>query len=323
MKQLVVALFLFVSASPAVADDAGVAPPSDAGVPPPDPHFYGHWAYKGEGGELHLNPKAACKDWEAARKKSGMKYELKGTKKSTRAGNINDYSCLYIDKNDPKKPTQDMVDGVIQGIYQCPANSTAVSLNNSGKFEDHRCRCADGQTCYSQSPPAPENSPRCTQEAAPKKRTKAEADAESAKNKAKAAKADKQFTKDYKATADEYANETCAFKPADFYPDAPSDLNIGFLCGKLESDFAAANNLAGLPKTPDGWVWHHHEEMGRMQLVSKAAHKKCPHTGGVKIWSETIGMKDYPNSLPQRALKVPLKKLPLKKPLKAIPLKKK
>ena len=36
--------------------------------------------------------------------------------------------------------------------------------------------------------------------------------------------------------------------------------------------------------TPDGYVWHHNEETGKMQLVDLDVHKKTGHTGGKTIW---------------------------------------
>lgn len=36
--------------------------------------------------------------------------------------------------------------------------------------------------------------------------------------------------------------------------------------------------------TPDGYVWHHSEEPGVMQLVDAAVHAKTGHTGGWYIW---------------------------------------
>lgn len=36
--------------------------------------------------------------------------------------------------------------------------------------------------------------------------------------------------------------------------------------------------------TPDGFTWHHHEEMGRMQLVDSDIHAHTGHTGGKSIW---------------------------------------
>ena len=36
--------------------------------------------------------------------------------------------------------------------------------------------------------------------------------------------------------------------------------------------------------TPDGYVWHHHEELGKMQLVDSDIHMHAGHTGGKSIW---------------------------------------
>lgn len=35
---------------------------------------------------------------------------------------------------------------------------------------------------------------------------------------------------------------------------------------------------------PDGYVWHHNEEAGKMQLVDFDTHAKTGHTGGRSIW---------------------------------------
>ena len=40
-----------------------------------------------------------------------------------------------------------------------------------------------------------------------------------------------------------------------------------------------ANNI-----TPDGYVWHHHEQPGVLQLVNEADHDATAHTGGRFIW---------------------------------------
>lgn len=37
-------------------------------------------------------------------------------------------------------------------------------------------------------------------------------------------------------------------------------------------------------ETPDGYVWHHNEEPGRMQLVDEYEHAKSGHTGGRSLW---------------------------------------
>lgn len=46
--------------------------------------------------------------------------------------------------------------------------------------------------------------------------------------------------------------------------------------------------IALLPRStgpPNGYVWHHHQDVGRMQLITKGAHELArPHTGGMAIW---------------------------------------
>ncbi|WP_100333115.1 HNH endonuclease [Bacillus alkalisoli] len=37
-------------------------------------------------------------------------------------------------------------------------------------------------------------------------------------------------------------------------------------------------------ETPDGYTWHHHEEMGKIQLVETEPHDQSGHTGGRSIW---------------------------------------
>ncbi|KIL72274.1 HNH endonuclease [Bacillus badius] len=37
-------------------------------------------------------------------------------------------------------------------------------------------------------------------------------------------------------------------------------------------------------KTPRGYVWHHHEKRGILQLVNREIHNKTGHTGGKAIW---------------------------------------
>lgn len=34
----------------------------------------------------------------------------------------------------------------------------------------------------------------------------------------------------------------------------------------------------------DGYTWHHTEHLGKMQLVDRAVHEMCRHTGGRNIW---------------------------------------
>jgi DNase/tRNase domain of colicin-like bacteriocin len=37
-------------------------------------------------------------------------------------------------------------------------------------------------------------------------------------------------------------------------------------------------------ETPDGYVWHHSEEPGRMELVDEQTHDEARHTGGRSLW---------------------------------------
>lgn len=37
-------------------------------------------------------------------------------------------------------------------------------------------------------------------------------------------------------------------------------------------------------ETPDGYVWHHHETLGRLELVEESVHANTGHTGGRFIW---------------------------------------
>lgn len=51
--------------------------------------------------------------------------------------------------------------------------------------------------------------------------------------------------------------------------------------------------------TPDGYIWHHHEEPGRMQLVDEYDHAKSAHTGGRSLWGGGSEMRGaYNNGVP-------------------------
>jgi len=45
------------------------------------------------------------------------------------------------------------------------------------------------------------------------------------------------------------------------------------------------NSLLSSRSAPDGYAWHHHQDVGRMQLITDAEHVLAvPHTGGMAIW---------------------------------------
>ena len=68
------------------------------------------------------------------------------------------------------------------------------------------------------------------------------------------------------------------------------DVNIGALTGNRAHDDALANAAAGFDKTPDSYTWHHHQDLGRMQLVETEIHKKTGHTGGHSIYSKAMAI---------------------------------
>lgn len=68
------------------------------------------------------------------------------------------------------------------------------------------------------------------------------------------------------------------------------DVNIGALTGNRAHDDALANAAAGFDKTPDGYTWHHHQDLGRMQLVETEIHKKTGYTGGHSIYSKAMAI---------------------------------
>lgn len=77
------------------------------------------------------------------------------------------------------------------------------------------------------------------------------------------------------------------------YTKGPNDVNIGGLRGTRDLDFAAANKVAGYTETPKGFTWHHHEDLGRMQLVETKVHRQrgLDHHGGSSIWGAIMGFK--------------------------------
>ena len=72
------------------------------------------------------------------------------------------------------------------------------------------------------------------------------------------------------------------------------DVNIGYLRGSRDADFAAADALAGITRAQrSGLTWHHHPHLGRMVLVPQSVHAALSHWGGVSIWQVFTGQK-YP-----------------------------
>lgn len=60
-------------------------------------------------------------------------------------------------------------------------------------------------------------------------------------------------------------------------------MNNPNLADELELSAKDVDNLYS-SVTPDGYHWHHHEEIGRMQLVDENIHQETGHTGGRNVW---------------------------------------
>ena len=65
------------------------------------------------------------------------------------------------------------------------------------------------------------------------------------------------------------------------------------MTGSYKADFEAANKVAGLSKTPEGYTWHHTEKMGTMQLIETRVHQSARHSGGVQLYKEQHQGKGY------------------------------
>jgi hypothetical protein len=56
---------------------------------------------------------------------------------------------------------------------------------------------------------------------------------------------------------------------------------------EVDGSIFSPKQMSAIEKGKDripGYVWHHHQEPGRMQLVPKSAHKDSSHIGGMKMW---------------------------------------
>jgi len=57
------------------------------------------------------------------------------------------------------------------------------------------------------------------------------------------------------------------------------------LADRLGLSQEEVSNLQHSAHPPDLYTWHHHQDVGRMQLVLKPIHRLSrPHTGGMAIW---------------------------------------
>jgi RHS repeat-associated protein len=66
------------------------------------------------------------------------------------------------------------------------------------------------------------------------------------------------------------------------YKGGKNEVQIEY-SGDRTTDGKRANKAAGYKDKPKGYVWHHHQDYGKMQLVEESAHKKTGHSGGFEF----------------------------------------
>ncbi|WNG36059.1 HNH endonuclease [Archangium violaceum] len=74
------------------------------------------------------------------------------------------------------------------------------------------------------------------------------------------------------------------FKAANknLYNAIQKDLDLARTLGFAPADI---ERLLTLRKAPPGYTWHHHQDVGRMQLITAEENRlSLPHTGGMAIW---------------------------------------
>ena len=83
-------------------------------------------------------------------------------------------------------------------------------------------------------------------------------------------------------------SELSAIKQSDVHMKAAtSNLREQILNKKIDTNLFSVQQMfdimSGKAKI-DGFIWHHHQDVGRMQLIPETLHKKTGHVGGSKMW---------------------------------------
>lgn len=82
------------------------------------------------------------------------------------------------------------------------------------------------------------------------------------------------------------------------HPDRARATQRIALTGSRRADFREANRRAGFgdsaDATPEGYTWHHHEDLGKMQLVRTDVHRGFAHNGGVAVWQRVYSREYEP-----------------------------
>lgn len=76
----------------------------------------------------------------------------------------------------------------------------------------------------------------------------------------------------------------------DFSPYSRVSVELDDLTGKYAVDARAANQQAGLTRTPEGYVWHHVEDALTLQLLPKDIHAAVRHTGGAAVLRSRLNL---------------------------------
>ena len=208
-----------------------------------------------------------------------------------------------------------------------PAKGCPQTGSGSAKPPDRCEQFRNDPACTAKkSPPGAERSDRCTQKPAYKNgkklKPKSLVKRDSSANRAAVGKQNPKLQREYGKARREIEDDLIAkkedktgdvkgrrdvwekFGPEDMCEGSEgyNDVNIGMSCGTYDGDFAAANNVAGLGEKPPGCTWHHHQDLGRMQLVKDTAHtpgKGGPaHTGGLAVWRKVFDVKSTPLCCP-------------------------
>jgi hypothetical protein len=75
-------------------------------------------------------------------------------------------------------------------------------------------------------------------------------------------------------------------------PNGKKSVRIEYT-GSRTKDFAEANRLAGFKRTPEGFTWHHHQDVGEMILIPTDLHDAVKHSGGVVVNKHATGVETY------------------------------
>lgn len=289
MRSVVVLVVAFSVSSIAAAQpkDAGVKPaPADAATPVAAPEWVdGKWVYVHNGVQPRKDsdtPEAACKLWPPY---NNPKMSVKDSFVKTKPGTTDLKMTCVFNRKDSKPPQWDQTD-LVDIVLRCPAGSSPRSSDNSGKRSTIRCHC---DSCVV---PPPQNycDPKSVPKHAPSNPGDADLQSWAQLNQLSTQPDMIAAYNDAKAKID-YSKDDCPFhefSDDELCESQPNDINIGQLCGSRDKDFAAANALAGFDKTPAKCTWHHHDEIGRMQLVKKSVHAGTGHSGSVAIWKKAF-----------------------------------